>query len=102
MKKTFFVVSLIVLGSTAFGKTETNSTSTQTVELTDEQLFTSVKPADGAPAVFATQEELNAKQGFKIENTKQKLMENRNNPEMVRFLQEELWRFENAVVHTQN
>lgn len=86
-----------------YGQTEnTTTTTTTTIELTDEQLFTAVKPADGAPAVFATQEELDAKQGFKIDNTKQKLIENRNNPEMVRFLQEELWRFENAVVYVQN
>jgi hypothetical protein len=91
------------MGSLSYGQTETNQVSEPaTVELTDEQLFTSRKPADAQPAKFASQADLDAKRSIKIENIKQKLIENRNNPDAVKILQEQLWRFENAVVSTSN
>lgn len=96
MKKTLLLFSLIFLNTIAFGQTETKAIkpSNSTIE---SELFQSRKPADGHPAVFADKAELDAKKADKIDKTKQKLMENKDNPEMVKFLQEELWRFENAI-----
>jgi|APGre2960657404_1045060.scaffolds.fasta_scaffold153097_2 hypothetical protein len=96
MKKTALMLSFFCLGTVVFGQMEKQIVkSTNTVSKVG--LFQSRKPADGYPAVFANQAELDAKKADKIDKTKQKLMENKENPEMVKFLQEELWRFENAI-----
>jgi hypothetical protein len=68
-------------------------------ELQQENILTSIKPADEQPVVFANKMELDQKVDFKIENTKRAILENRNDAVKVRQLREELWRFENAIVH---
>ena len=95
MKKTMLIIGFFSLSSLAFGQTEKQIVKPNSAIETD--LFQSRKPVDGYPAVFANKEELEAKKADKIDKTKQKLMENKENPEMVKFLQEELWRFENAI-----
>lgn len=92
MKKTLIIFSFITVSSLTFGQTEKQISNTN-----QSELFQSRKPADGYPSVFADKAELDAKKADKIDKTKQKLMENKDNPEMVKFLQEELWRFENAI-----
>lgn len=96
MKKLMMAIGFTVLGTAVYSQTESKVTI-QTVTSTDNDLFKSIKPADGAPAVFANQAELDAKRADKIDKVKQRLMENKENPEMVKFLKEDLWRFENAI-----
>lgn len=95
MKKTIIALGFVVVNSFVYGQTINAETTQATI--TNTELFTPLKPADGSPAVFANQAELQEKKAIKIANTKQKLIANRENPEMVKTLQEELWRFENAV-----
>ena len=69
---------------------------------TNETILQSIRPADESPAVFASQAELDEKQGFKIDNIKKQIMENRDNPLKVAMYRKELWRMENAIVHQKN
>lgn len=94
-----FTLGLILLSAGAIAQTNTSPTVAE-VEQTDADLFKSIRPADGQPVVFANQAELDEKVEFKIQKMKQQLVENRNNPEKVIYLKQELWRFENAVVKT--
>lgn len=89
-------MGFVVVNSFIYGQSM-NAETTQQAKLTDTELFTSHKPLDASPAVFASQAELEEKKAIKISNTKQKLLANRENPAMVKMLQEELWRFENAI-----
>lgn len=100
MKKTTIILSILAMSSGIYAQTETTSNS-NSVELTEGNLFQSIKPVDGQPVVFPTQEELDAKIDDKIEKIKQQLTENKDNPEKVLYLKEELWRFENAIVKTE-
>ena len=97
MKKVILCIA-IFCGSVALN----NVYAQETVELQQEDVLTSIKPADGQPAVFANKEELDQKVDFKIENTKRAILENKNDAVKVRQLREELWRFENAIVHSNN
>ncbi len=63
-----------------------------------EVIYTPLKPADGTPAVFTTQEELNAKVPVKKTNLLNLIKENSTDTAQVRMLREQLWRFENAIV----
>ncbi len=107
MIKVLRVIPIVMLASSLFSQTESNQVVDPKIErtsfeLTDEQLFTPQKPANGRPAIFASQADLEAKQAIKIEGIKQKLIANRNDPQMVNTLKEQLWRFENAVVASEN
>lgn len=96
MKKTIIALGFVVVNSFIYGQTM-NTETTEQAKLSDTELFTAHKPLDGNPAVFASKAELEEKKAIKISNTKEKLLANRENPEMVKMLQEELWRFENAI-----
>ena len=65
---------------------------------TKENIYTSLKPADGKPVVFNSQEELNAKIESKKNNVITLIKDNASDTGQVRLLREQLWRFENAVV----
>lgn len=67
-----------------------------------ENIYTSIKPADGQGVVFNTQEELDQKRDFKKNNIIDQIKENSSDTSRVRFLRMELWRFENAVVKPVN
>lgn len=97
MKKMMYTLGVFLLSAGAIAKTNSNLAATE-VEVTNSDLFKSIKPEDGQPVVFANQAELDGKVEDKIQNMKQQLVENRNNPEMVIYLKQELWRFENAIV----
>ena len=90
---------ILCLGLICGGAVVNSSYAQQTTETQQEVILTSIKPADGQPAVFANQLELEQKQSFKIQNIKDQILENRDNPEKVQYLREELWRMENAIVH---
>mgnify|MGYP001071432493 CR=1 FL=1 len=94
MKKVILCVA-IFCGSVVVN----NTYAQEATELHQEDILTSIKPADGQPAVFANRMELEQKVDFKIENTKRAILENKNDAVKVRQLREELWRFENAIVH---
>lgn len=95
MKNAIIALGFVVVNSFVYG--QTIKAETPQPAITDTELFTALKPSDESPAVFANQAELQEKKAIKIANTKQKLIANRENPEMVKMLQEELWRFENAI-----
>jgi len=63
-----------------------------------ENIYTALRPADGNPVVFNSQEELNAKIEAKKKNILTLIKENSGDTAQVRILREQLWRFENAVV----
>lgn len=63
-----------------------------------ENIYTSLKPADGQPAVFSSQEELNGKLQDKKDKTILLIKENEKDPVQVKMYREQLWRFENAIV----
>ncbi|MFT5602638.1 MAG: Skp family chaperone for outer membrane protein [Flavobacteriales bacterium] len=90
MKKVIFTIAMAVIASTTFAQT-------QTKEKTE---ITSIKPVDGSPVVFSSQEELDAKIDDKIEKIKVQIRANANDPKKVEYLRMELWRFENAIVST--
>ena len=71
-------------------------------ESLDAEMFISIKPEDGHPVVFPTQEEMDAKITDKIEKIKQLIYENRDNPALVEGFRRDLWRFENAIVQPKN
>lgn len=101
MKKIIVALSLLLIENISYGQVQSQQTGTN-AKISDTELFTSKKPADASPAVFANKSEMDAKKADKIDKTKQKLIENSENPEMVKFLQEELWRFENAIAKELN
>lgn len=94
-----FTLGVVLMSTGAFAQTNSNPTVTE-MEQSNSDLFKSIKPKDGQPVVFANQVELEEKVDYKIDQMKQQLVENRNNPEKVIYLKQELWRFENAIVKT--
>lgn len=93
MKRVIFCVA-IFCGSVGVN----NIYAQETTELQQEDILTSIKPADGQPAVFSNQVDLENKVDSKIEEIKKMILENRNDAVKVNHLREELWRFENAIV----
>lgn len=94
-------IGLMTLCTISFGQ-ETENQNSVTIEMTDSDLFQSIRPADGSPVVFNSQEELDNKIADKVYKIKVQLVENQNDAEKVIYLKKELWRFENAIVKTKN
>ncbi len=95
MKKNIFLfIACVSFATIAVAQDRTIKTS--------ETIYTSLKPADGNPAVFSSQEELNAKVEMKKNNVKALIKENSADTAQVRLLREQLWRFENAIVKKPN
>lgn len=94
MYKVILLAGLLI-SSPAFSQQQE---SQPTMESIDPVIFTSIEPADGRPAVFPTQEELDAKIADKIDKIKQLIYENRDNAVLVEGFRKDLWRFENAIV----
>lgn len=67
---------------------------------TQKSIYTSLKPSDATPATFSTQEELNEKVPAKKSAIKDQITLNKDKPERIKQLREDLWRFENAIVVT--
>jgi len=99
MKKMMFFVGVLFLGMNSYAQTE-SKTPVSTIETNNDDLFKSKKPADAQPATFSSQKDLDLKVSKKIKFLKGELLKNKNNPKQIQLLQEELWRFENAVVIT--
>jgi uncharacterized protein YdeI (BOF family) len=64
----------------------------------NEDIYTSLRPADAQPVQFSSQVELDAKIQYKKDNMIALIGANRKDTAMVRLLRYELWRFENAIV----
>ena len=96
MKKaaSIFIIAFLALSSVSVAQDRTSATK----KATEENIYTSLKPADGQPAVFSSQQEKDAKVQGKKDAVVLMIRENANNPEKVKYLREELWRFENAIV----
>jgi hypothetical protein len=65
-------------------------------------IYTSIKPADGNPVIFSSQEELESKIQSKKDNILGMIRQNASDTAKVRYLRQELWRFENAIVKKTN
>ncbi len=74
----------------------------QNKKTASENIYTSLKPADGTPVVFNSQEDLNAKIQTKKNNVLALIKENAGDSVQVKILREQLWRFENATVKAAN
>ncbi len=72
--------------------------STCAMAQTNAKTITSIRPDDGTPAYFTTQEELDAKKADKIEKIKVLIIEANGDVEKQTALRKELWRMENATV----
>jgi hypothetical protein len=97
MKKTHLILlalvfmSLVGFSQNAAGKPSTKATQT-------EDIYSPLKPADASPAVFSSKEEMQSKLQDKKYNTIELIRQNKDNPEQVKQLREQLWRFEHAIV----
>jgi hypothetical protein len=96
--RTYILIAGLLAGSLAYGQ---ESQPVQYSEL-DAEFFVPIEPEDKHPAVFPTQEELDAKIADKIDKIKQLIYENRNNPALVEGFRKDLWRFEHAIVKASN
>ncbi|MBK9283158.1 MAG: hypothetical protein IPM51_02430 [Sphingobacteriaceae bacterium] len=92
MKKILFP-ALLVLSMSAYSQSEKKNQ-----QKIQDDIFTGLKPENPTPVVFNSEEELNNKKAFKIENIKNQIRENINDTAKVRLLRYEIWRFENAIV----
>lgn len=92
--KTLLLLFIVFSGIIVFGQEQVNNSH----PVAAESIYTSVKPVDASPVVFANQEELDSKKADKIEKIKGLIQEHQNNPNELLRLREELWRFENATV----
>lgn len=99
MKKILLVVALLTGGALI---NRSFAQETETTTTAQNPLLTSLKPADGTPAIFPTQEELDSKVPAKIDGIKEEILNNSNDAVRVKYLREQLWRFENAVVVKNN
>ena len=96
MKKTHLIASaLIFMSLSAFSQ---QNTAVKTDSQVQEEIFTPLKLLDPSPAVFTSKQELELKKPLKINGVKDEIRLNKNNPEMVKQLRQQLWRFENAIV----
>jgi hypothetical protein len=77
------------------------ATTVASAQMSNQEI-TSIKPADGTPAYFTTQEELDAKKQDKIAKLKTLIIEAAGDKEKQTYLRQELWRMENATVRTAN
>lgn len=77
------------------------ATTVASAQVSKEEI-TSIKPADGTPAYFTTQEELDAKKQDKIAKLKIMITEASGDEAKQTYLRQELWRMENAAVRNSN
>lgn len=92
-------ISLLFIGliaSVSVSMAQNNSASPKKVGSDD--IYTSLRPADGQGAVFNTKEELDAKVQDKKDKMISMIKANAADTAAVRQLRYELWRFENAIV----
>lgn len=94
-KRHLFTMALIVISLLSFSQ---NTAAAQSISTTPEVLFTPLKPKDGSPVVFSSRQELEQKKPLKINGIKDEIRVNQNNPEIIKHLREQIWRFENAIV----
>lgn len=95
MKKLIFIViSSFFLISRSFAQ---NNDKSSAVSLNNN--YISLKPSDGQPAVFNTKQEMLSKIDDKKNKIKALIIQNQSDSIKLKYYREELWRFENAVVH---
>lgn len=93
MKKILLTVALLSGGALI------NQSYAQETETTIQNpLLTSLKPADGKPATFSSQTELENTVPAKIAAINEEILKTPNDTVRVNYLRQQLWRFENAVV----
>lgn len=100
MKKTHLICLGICL-ATLSGMAQVPASKEQSKTNVSEN-HKAIRPPDGTPYVFSTQEELNAKKQDKLSATHDLIEQNKANPERVKELRMNLWRIENAVVAPAN
>jgi hypothetical protein len=85
------------MSTASFAIAQENSASPKKTAVNPD-IYTSIRPADGNPAVFHNKQELESKVQFKKDNIIEMIKQNASDTAKVRFLRQELWRFENATV----
>jgi hypothetical protein len=75
-----------------------SSSSYNTVSTVEENNSISIRPEDGTPVSFFTQEELEKTVPVKIEKLKSDISSGNYSGDKLQNLKEQLWRFENAIV----
>jgi hypothetical protein len=70
----------------------------ESVKTEQNPLLTSIKPADGKPATFSSQTDLENTVPAKIAAIKEEILKTPNDTVRVNHLRQQLWRFENAIV----
>jgi len=96
MNKNILLFACLSLASISFAQDKTVNGK----KAVSENIYTSLKPADGTPAVFSSKEDLDSKVQNKKNNLLILIKENSGDTAQVRILREQLWRFENAIVRT--
>lgn len=98
MKKEVILFSaFMALSLSGFSQSQSNTTVQKE---NSKSMYTPLKPSDASPATFSSQEELNTKVPAKKSAIKDQITLNKDNPEMVKQLRQDLWRFEHAIVVT--
>jgi hypothetical protein len=95
-------VLLLFVGLSITSLSNAQDRSTENKKAGSENIYTSLKPADGTPAFFSSQEDLNAKVPGKKSALLNLIKENAGDTAQVRMLREQLWRFENAIIKPAN
>lgn len=94
MKKTLLVSMF------AFGAFISDSIGQSALTPITIETATSIKPIDGKAAIFESNEDFIRIQNEKILELKGMIVKLQNEPSKVQFYREELWRYENAVINT--
>lgn len=74
------------------------SDSQEAISTVEENSTSSIKPADGIPVSFFSQEELEKNVPLKVEKLKAAISSGEVSGDKLKTMQEQLWRFENATV----
>jgi len=94
MKKNLILFVFLLLVAVS----EAQERSDKSKQVVNENIYTSIQPADLQPAVFSSQKELDEKIQDKKNKTIALIKANQNDTLKVRVYREQLWRFENAIV----
>ncbi len=105
MKRTLLLVSLgFMLSSNVSFSQMTSATETKSSTVANDALTntTALKPADGQPSVFSSQESLESTVPKKISALRDQIAAGKLTEAQVINLRQEIWRFENAIVATKS
>ena len=100
MKRTLLLFTLLALMSSNELVAQTNEAPKKGVAATQASTenITSLKPEDGKPFVFSSQDGLDNSVPLKIEAIKEQIRSGKLSEARIKELREQMWRLENAYV----